>query len=390
MTDYHTVKGTLQDDKGTWAVRGYVYDPISGKKKQRSKSTGYKVKDNTKRKAERKMREILAQWEAEANAGTPQCALSVSDCINAWLVGREGKVKESTLMGYRDNANHHVIPAIGEIQAKDLTALDIQSFYDRLQKENGLSAETIRKINVVVRGGLTYAIKAGAIQYNVCADIELPKRTKFRGKVYNKQEINRLMQIAKEAGEPMRAAIMLGLCYGLRREEVCGLRWSSIDFEKKSLTIRDTVTLYRNKRFESDETKTPAGERTIALLPFLIPYLKELRTAQEEAGLTMDRVCVWPDGRELRPDYITHRFAVLLERSGLRRIRYHDLRGTAASVLAPHVKPIQLKEFMGHESIQTTMKYYAQLLDEDKIATSVAMDEALKTSFVHSENYSEQ
>ena len=71
-------------------------------------------------------------------------------------------------MGYRDNANRHVVPAIGKIPVRDLTALDVQHFYDRLQMESGLSAETIRKINVVVRGALTYAIKAGAIALLSC------------------------------------------------------------------------------------------------------------------------------------------------------------------------------------------------------------------------------
>ena len=104
----------------------------------------------------------------------------------------------------------------------------------------------------------------------------------------------------------------------------------------------------------------------ISLLNSTVPYLLQLRKTQEEAGLTLDKVCVWPDGRRVRPDFISSKFNKILKKAGLPHIRFHDLRHTASSLLAPSVSPIQLKDFMGHEDISTTMNIYTHLSSQKK------------------------
>ena len=109
-----------------------------------------------------------------------------------------------------------------------------------------------------------------------------------------------------------------------------------------------------------------------------VPYLKELKKTQENAKLDTDKVVAWMDGQEVRGDYITRKTRQLMKKCGLPIIRFHDLRHTAASLLAPHVSPKQLQEFLGHEDISTTYNVYTHILDEQKIATSAAMNEVLK------------
>ena len=187
----------------------------------------------------------------------------------------------------------------------------------------------------------------------------------------------------------MRSAIILALCYGLRREEVCGLRWCDINFKKNEMYICNTVTQNGGTIFRDEDTKTEKSHRYLTLVDSTIPYLKELKAAQKKRGLILDKVCRWPDGKEVQPGYITHAFPKVLKRHGLKHIRFHDLRGTAASLMAQHAKPKQLQEFMGHNKISTTMEIYVKAFDDDRKAVAGFMNSILEKSPSCSENCSD-
>ncbi|MDE7242905.1 MAG: site-specific integrase [Oscillospiraceae bacterium] len=198
------------------------------------------------------------------------------------------------------------------------------------------------------------------------------------------------MDAVAQEGEPIRAAVTLAVCYGLRREEICGLRWRDIDFEAKKLYVRNTVTQNGVLKIEAERTKTEKSRRVIDLIDSTIPYLVSLKQTQQRQGIALNKVCVWPDGREVQPNYITHRTKRIMEKYGLERIRVHDLRHTAASLLATRATPKQVQEFLGHEDISTTMNVYTHLLDADRKMTSGIMDGILKNSVFCSEKCSEQ
>lgn len=129
-----TVSGTLYDDKGTWTVKGRVCG------KQRSKSTGFKVKDNTKRKALLAMAEILAQWEEEANAIRLNHDTTLRYYVNGWLHNMEVTGRENTVASYRGYAELHILPALGDIQVQDLTWRVLQSYYEGLFKTHKVAS----------------------------------------------------------------------------------------------------------------------------------------------------------------------------------------------------------------------------------------------------------
>lgn len=110
-----------------------------------------------------------------------------------------------------------------------------------------------------------------------------------------------------------------------------------------------------------------------------IPYLKELREKQAAAKLKTDKVVAWMHGQEVRPDFIYRKTRQLMKKCGLPVIRFHDLRHTAASLLAPHVTPKQLQEFLGHEDISTTLGIYTHILDDQKRETTAAMNTVLSS-----------
>ena len=376
------ISASLVNDRGVWTVKGRVYDPLSGKKRQRTKSTGFRVKDSTKRKAEAAMKEIVAEWQEEASGIQKAVSPPFSAYVQRFIDHKRAlRKKENTIKSYQDYANLHVLPKLGIIPIQKMALHDLESFYADYLKTHTVGSA--RKVNVVISGAFREAIRDGVVQVNLAdADhLEFPKAEKFSGgSAYTPEEVAALLDAAKEAGEPIRAAVVLGVCYGLRRSEALGLRWRDIDFESGTLTVSNTIVSNGDLWIEREDTKTEKSHRTIDLLPNTVPYLKGLKKQQEEARLTLDKVCVWPNGERVRPDYVTYKTKQLMKTNGLRVIRFHDLRHTAASLLAPIVSPQQLQRFMGHEDIGTTYGVYAHLLDKERKATSDAMNAVLKNA----------
>lgn len=381
MAEPKTVKGTLFDEDGTWIVRARVFDPTSGKIKQRSKSTGFKVKDNTKRKAEQKMKEIISAWEQEANYIPPKETYRgdtlFAEYINSWLNNKDLMVRANTAKSYWDYATVHILPALGDYPVNKITWRTLQKFCDEELRTH--TKNTVKKFFIVIRGALDDALRDDAILTNPERLVRWPKAERVqKARALTPDEITRLLEAAEQAGEPIRAAITLALFYGLRRSEACGLRWTDIDFNKGTMHIQHTVTQNGDVLLDDDHTKTRGSNRTLALIAQTVPYLKELRAEQIKSGLVVNKVVAWPSGKALRPDGITRMFNTLLKNNGIARARYHDLRHTAATTLAnAGVPPKQLQAFLGHDDIEMTLGIYVHTPDNAAAETSDKMGEAM-------------
>lgn len=372
------VTASLQDDKGTWTVRGRVYDPVADRVRQRTRSTGLKVKDNTKRKAKEMMKQIVEQWQEEADrverVETPPFSEYVQRFIHRQVAK---KLKANTIKSYQDYIKCHINPKLGSIPINELRLEDLEQFYSDFLETHKVNSA--RKIHVVIKGAIKEAIRDGIFQYNIADSVEFPRGEKYTGaRAYNEEELNILFEAAKEYGEPERAGITLAVCYGLRRSEVVGLRWKDIDFEHNCLTVSNTVVQNGSLCIEEERTKTAKSHRTLALLPVTVPYLKELRERQRALHLNTDKVVAWENGEKVRPDFIYRKAKELMQKSGLPSIRFHDLRHTAQTILALYVRPEQSRDFLGHENISTTFDVYTHVLDEQKKETSEKYNEALK------------
>lgn len=378
MASKNTVSGTLVDDKGTWTVRGRVTNPITGKVRNKSKSTGYKVKDNTKRKALQVMAEILAEWEKEANETLPDHDLTLRYYVEAWLRDKETTTRPNTVKSYRDYANLHILPALGDVSVRDITWRTLQRLYEGLLKTH--KVVTVRKYDIVVSGALEDAVRDDVIPVNPAALVKWPKRAQPEARPFDPREAGQILAMAENAPEPMHSAIILGLCYGLRRSEVCGLRWLDIDFEQGTMHIRHTVTQNGNVLLDMDSTKTKRSNRVLVLIPSTAAYFRGLYAQQKAAGLPMDKVVARPDGKFLRPDGVYNRFKTLIKKNGIdTAIRFHDLRHFAGSMLADHGVPLkQIQAFLGHDyNSPITSKVYIHEELQSGAKTSAAMDEIL-------------
>ena len=374
----HKVTASLYNDRGIWTVKGRVFDPNTGKVIQRTKSTGLREKDHTERKAKAMMKDIVAEWEREANSFQRTENPSFETCVNQWLEHKKLTIRSNTLVSYEYEANKYIIPMLGKIGICDLKRRDIQDYYEHLQRE-GLSVNTMKKHRVIIRGTLRDAVLDDLIPINVADNVILPKGKRYEGNALTEEQVSIVLKALEEQEEPIKSVITLALTFGLRRSEICGLRWEDVDLTNQTLHICNTVTDYAGTIYESEDTKTSSSNRVLYIPDATVEFFRRLKASQEENGIHSSKVCVWPDGREVKPMYITRASKRFLESCGIEGIRLHDLRGTVGTYLAKNVPIQQVKDYLGHKDIQTTLKYYVHTIDKDKIATANAMANFLES-----------
>lgn len=267
-------------------------------------------------------------------------------------------------------ARRQIYLAFGHIKTKDIQYAHLQRYIDDLAGD--LKVKSLKKHLVVINGALEDAERSGIISSNPARLVQMPREAeKFVGNTLAKEALS----AAQEEGEPMYAIVILGMVYGLRRSEMCGLRWKDIDFENGYIHVCNTVVKGKSGHIEEESTKTEKSNRYLPLIGFTIPYFRDLLQQQISSGSKCDKVCQLSDGSPVLPDYITHKYKEFLAAHNLPDIRGHDMRHTAASLLAAHdATPQQAQEFLGHENISTALDIYTHCLDESKRKTADIMD----------------
>lgn len=383
------VAGHLQEKNGMFYVV-LNYRDENGKRKTPWISTNLPVKGNKKR-AENFMMDVRRNFvppnvqRIEEREAMQKGDILFTDFLLKWLRVAKSTVKLTTYASYEMMATRIIIPYFEtlNIKLKELTAEDIQEFYSA-QLER-VSANTVIHYHAVIHRALKYAVKIKTIQSNPAVNVERPRKEKFIGSFYDKKEINTLFDIIQ--GHPLEVAIKLAAFYGLRREEIIGLKWTAIDFENNTLTIQHTVTEcnLNGKHIEvaSDTAKTDSSLRTMPLVTNFREMLLAKKEKQEHyrklCGRSyckeyLDYIFVNEMGERWKPRYLSDGFKRILEQNGLRRIRFHDLRHTCASLLLANNVPMKkIQEWLGHSDFSTTANIYAHLDYQSKISSAEAM-----------------
>ncbi len=240
-----------------------------------------------------------------------------------------------------------------------------------------------------IHKALKYAVKMDLIPFNPADKVERPKKQKYIADYYRLDELEQLFEAAKD--HPYSLLIQMTAFYGLRRSEALGLRWDAIDFERNTITIRHIVTSAKvDGKYElvmEDRAKTKSSLRSLPLVNNFREKLLALREQQREnkriCGNCYNRqydgyIFVDAMGKLFRPDSVTDNFSKLLKRSGLRHIRFHDLRYSCASLLLANDVPMkQIQEWLGHSDIGTTANIYSHLDYKSKITSANVMDSIL-------------
>lgn len=406
------IAGHLQEKRGIYQMV-LSWKLPDGTRDRKSISTGFPVKGNKKRAESMltvkciEMEGILTHRQQEerrielrgnsSGAPTETGDMLFADFMGIWLESLKPKVKQkkmkmTTFGGYWRNVTSIIAPYFREkgILLEDLTADDINDYYD--ERYIAVSSSTVEKEHANIHSAIKYALKKKYITRSILDDIERPVADKYKAKFLRQSEAVELFEAIR--GHKLELPVILGAFYGLRRSEVVGLKWSAIDFEADTISIEHTVTVtrYEGKNYviEADSTKSESSLRTLPLVPAFRAKLLEVREEQARyrklCGNSYDKaegqyICVNPLGKRIKPDYITSAFPEFMVKNGFRRLRFHDLRHSCASLLlANGVSLKQIQEWLGHSTFAITADIYAHLESNSKLQSAQAMKWIEKTS----------
>ncbi len=287
-----------------------------------------------------------------------------SDYFNQWLADEKPYIAKSTYEAYTVYFSRHIIPYFNEHcpNLEDIKPRTVKEYTNYIKtsgrldgKSGGLGDASIKKHLALIKQALNEAVVYEYIPSNPAANVKLRRSQKpvaERTVMLNAKEAQQVIYACY--GHPVYPAVVLALYYGLRRSEVCGLRWSSVDFEKNEMRIEHTVV--KNLTIdEKDATKTDLSKATYELLPDVRDMLEEIKRQKPRS----EYVVTWNDGRPIRPDSLTKAFQRRLRSHDIPVMRFHDLRHSAASVLFDMGFSLEeVKDWLRHSDIETTSNIY--------------------------------
>lgn len=357
-----------------------------------------------KTKVNKAFREVVAQyeqefWEEQERGGRPPADIPVYDYLVSYLKRVEPELQKNTIVSYRSMTNGKIrryFQRRPQLTVGNLKPQDIQDFYQSLFAD-GVVANTVIHYHALLRRAFQQAFKEERIDANPFDRVGRPKKNKFHGENYTQEELLTLLHLAR--GDVIYPAILLAGAMGLRRSEALGVRWSRIDWEKRTVLLDTKIVEYREngkKKVEPvKEMKNKSSRRT---LPLPDPVVEMLQVQKEHREVYrkmfqgsynaqyLDYVCVNQLGELLRPSYVTDHFRELLEKYGLRHIRFHDLRHTFASLLINQDVPlINVSNFLGHSDLSTTANIYAHLDKASKQASAAVISDILQGENRHAQ-----
>ena len=378
------------------------FDPGTGRQKQRSFS------GKTQKEVRENMQAALAALNNHEYLEPTK--LTVEEWLKVWeqeyLVG----VKPFTKLNYTQHIRNHIIPALGNRKIQQLSGPDIQRFYNQLLREGGkicchdkdgnilkkdgkpvyesapLSAKTVKNIHGVLHKALEKAVKLGYIRTNPADSCELGRVEKKEIRPLDSEDITRLMEAVQN--HPFRALFLTTLFTGMRRGEVCGLRWDCVDLEHGTITINKQLQNIPGQpgSYRLVSTKNGKG-RTLKVSHFVVDLLCQQKAEQEKMRRLVGEL--WHNegyvfcnavGEHLSPSTVYHNFKRIASDIGMPDARLHDLRHSyaVASLRAgDDIKTVQSN--LGHHTASFTLDVYGHVTAQMQQASADRMDSFIRT-----------
>lgn len=419
------------------------YQDSRGKNKQKWKATGLPVKNN-KRIAEELMREIVANFDPQVEElikksngahkikmpksrthqvrsivqmqpsymmqGQPMMQsgymwnqrqvmgedMLFGDYLAQWIEMAKPNLQISTYSSYKGKIKH-IAPYFNErgITLQSISPMDIQAYYAWLI-ENGKSVQSCTHSHVIIRRALEIAYRTDRIPVNPAAKVEKPKSPKYEAKYYDLKQLKVLFEKLK--GDKYELMYKMTAFYGLRRSEICGMKWSSIDFDNNKLTLNSSIVQAslnsKTVIVKKDVMKNAASKRTMPLIPEIKEALLKLKADQDKNKAYFSNYYnqeyldyVWVDeiGMIVNPNTLTNHFQKFLEQHDLPKIRFHELRHSCASLLlACGVSMKEIQEWLGHSAISTTADIYSHLNFSSKLNVANTLTNVLGGEMIES------
>lgn len=366
-----------------WAVR--VSKHVGGKRIRKSGGLFTRKKD-----ADAKEREMLQQLGVGIDI--TQQTMTIAQLIERYITNCEARnIGTKSIERYRELAANQINPYIGTVTLEDLRKSHVVHLIEKLatcgnvRTKKALAPKSIKHAISLLRTALDWAVDMEIIVRNVAHHARLPKVKRREAKAIDGDEARRLLASAASERGPWGRLFTVALTIGARRGEVAALKWSDVDFEGGTVTIRRALSQTRTKGTFLKETKTDQ-ERTVKLSPAAVSALKAQRVTQAKERLRHaqdyqrnDFVFANPLGETLHPNAISNAFHRIATAAGLSTTRLHDLRHTFASWLLESGENIEtVRDALGHSTSYTTLTVYGHVMKKAQAASVAVIDERLE------------
>jgi len=316
-----------------------------------------------------KCREWIKEITQQIDQGLTFTAanLTVSRYLQKWIKIVETSLRPRTWIRYKQIARDHLVPMLGKIKLNDLRPDQIQSLYAS-KLEEGLSNRSVEFIHAVLRRSLNQALMWGLIARNPALATKPPKPKKKEMKYLTKEQVKILLSAVQ--GTRYSALYHLAVTTGLRKGELLGLKWDDVDWENKRLQVRRQLQRISHKGYEFSEPKSGRGKRVVALGDLTIEKFRKHKEIQKTDKEKVEKSwqeynLIFPStiGTPFGPRNLNRHFSELLGKTNLPKIRFHDLRHTAATLMfSQGVHPKVVQERLGHSSISLTLDTYSHVI----------------------------
>jgi integrase len=308
--------------------------------------------------------------------------ITVGQFISEWLTMKEATLRPGTFKQYCQIANDYIILELGKIRLINLGSEQIQHHYNNMIGD-GIGLRTIELTHAVLRGCLNHAVKLNILSRNPTIATIPPKPKPSEKTVLDESQIQALM-IAAQTLQPVNAPLyQLALTTGMRVGEILGLKWEDIDFGRKTLNIKRQLNRDPKRGFYFPPPKTKAGIRSVSLGHGITSVLLDHKQRQLQRQMSflpkwveIDLVFTEDDGSPIRYNKLIRHFKDLLQKAGLPKMRFHDLRHTAAThMLINGVDILTVAKRLGHSKTSVTLDTYGHLIPGVQEKAAYIMDE---------------
>ena len=292
------------------------------------------------------------------------------------------QIRPTTQANYEAKIYQHIIPELGKIPLNQLAQKDLQQFYARMkaagrlirteQFGKGLSDSMVRGLHAACRSALDKAVQEELIRTNPAVGCKLPPKRGREMQVLGREELQRFLIQAQAEG--YFELFLLDLCTGLRRGELLALQWDDLDFKTGTLTVNKQVYEVKG-RLQVSVPKTRASIRRLVLPPGVVEVLRAYRETVDSRWMFPSPV---KEDVPMTPGAVRRRLQIILERAGCKKIRFHDLRHTFATLSLENGMDVKtLSAMLGHVSAATTLDIYTHVTGDMQSEAAAKIDRGL-------------
>ena len=314
----------------------------------------------------------------------PAQELDLSHWLEYWMdsIVRPNRA-ETTVYAYQKIIDNHIDPALGTVPLKRLTPKMVQEYYTETQRANGLSSNTMRRHHDLLSSALRSAVRQDVIPASPMERVEPPRVRTTESYFYNNQELKLLYQ--KIEGNILELAVKLAGSLGMRREEICGLKWENVDLRRRLVLIREARTAY-GATIVQKETKNRSPVRTLYLPDEVYLLLEQEQARQQQERCIQsptynptDHVILDAKGVPYSPNALSLAFTRFVKKNDLPRLTFHGLRHTFATIASCQGASLfDIGKALGHSTPATTGRIYTHLVDRTHEELVQRVSDALK------------